>query len=99
MSLNFCLSLVYSCGEFCYGTWTLDAEDISYITALVRESLRSVLPFPRYLATTVVMLTIYRYYTPSTLALPRLTLQPFEYEGKVIPEGTSHIEYVCVQHG
>ncbi|KAK2616570.1 hypothetical protein QQS21_000393 [Conoideocrella luteorostrata] len=48
-----------------------DVEEVPYISALVRESLR--------------------FYTPSRLALPRLAVQSFEYEGKIIPEGTTVI--------
>ncbi|KAJ6184687.1 Cytochrome P450 [Penicillium mononematosum] len=60
---------VYANDEQLFEACLADKEDIPYISALVRESLR--------------------YYTPSRLALPRLTVQPFQYEGKVIPEGTT----------
>lgn len=82
---------VYANDQQLFEACMVDREEIPYISALVRESLRFVLSFPRYLATTVVLLTNARYYTPSRLALPRLTVQPFQYEGKVIPEGTTVI--------
>ncbi|KAF2970751.1 hypothetical protein GQX73_g2824 [Xylaria multiplex] len=68
---------VYTNDKQLFESCMLDTEEIPYISALVRESLR--------------------YYTPSRLALPRLTVQTFQYEDKIIPEGTTVIlnTYAC----
>ncbi|KAI0537877.1 cytochrome P450 [Xylaria digitata] len=62
---------VYANDRQLFESCMLDTEEIPYISALVRESLR--------------------YYTPSRLALPRLTVQTFQYEDKIISEGTTVI--------
>ncbi|KAL2867565.1 cytochrome P450 [Aspergillus lucknowensis] len=62
---------VYPTDQQLFDSCLVDTEEVPYIAALVRESLR--------------------YYTPSRLALPRLTVQPVQYDGKVIPEGTTVI--------
>ncbi|KAI0123703.1 cytochrome P450 CYP504B10 [Xylariales sp. AK1849] len=62
---------VYPNNEQLFEAGLQDIEEVPYISALVRESLR--------------------YYTPSRLALPRLAVQSFQYEGKTIPEGTTVI--------
>ncbi|KAI0545207.1 cytochrome P450 [Xylaria curta] len=68
---------VYPDDKQLFASCEQDSEDIPYISALVRESLR--------------------YYTPSRLALPRLTVQDVQYEGKTIAEGATVIlnTYAC----